>query len=298
MSNKITENIREEAKRILKEKKVDLVIGFQEGTLPYMASPVFIESPDEVEKLVWNRYCHNNLAVYLRNFPDKKIGIVVKGCDSRSIVALLAEKQVARENLYIIGVPCDGMLDNKKLLKEFGELLPDKIEDKFLYSSCQYCGHKNPVLYDFLAGESVQEKEENPYPDVAEFEKKSEDEKWKYFEQEASKCIRCYACRQACPMCYCEECFVDTNVPRWLDPGIELPDLEVWHIVRAYHQAGRCVDCGACERACPMDVKILWLTRKLNKDVKEMFEFEIGIDPEKVPPLGAFSLYDKQEFIL
>ncbi|RKZ26579.1 4Fe-4S ferredoxin [bacterium] len=298
MADKIVENIRKEAKRILEEKIVDIVIGFEKGTLPYTASPVFIENPDDVDKLIWNRYCHNNLAVYLRNFPDKKIGIIVKGCDSRSIVALMAEKQLTRENIYIIGVPCEGMLDKNKLLEEFGDNPPAEVKEEFLYPSCQYCEHKNPVIYDFLTGEPVQEKEEEPYPDVVEFEKKTLDERWKYFQEEASKCIRCYACRQACPMCYCEECFVDTNSPKWLDPGIDLPDLQVWHIIRAYHQAGRCVDCGACERACPMDIKILWLTRKLNKDVRDLFEFEIGIDPEKVPPLGTFSLYDKEEFLI
>ncbi|RKZ25912.1 4Fe-4S ferredoxin [bacterium] len=273
------ERIREEARKAFEEGKIEILIGFGRGTL--RATPIFIEKKEDVDKLIWDDTCWINLATYLRRFRGKKTGIVAKGCDARSVVALIAEKQLKREDVYIIGVPCQGMKNEK------GE--------EFL--SCRYCEYPTPPVYDVLVGEKREGKKEN-YPDVSEFESMPPEKRWEFFSEEVKKCIRCYACREACPMCYCEECFADSLDPRWLEPGLSLSSLQFWHLVRAYHQAGRCSDCGACERACPMDVKILYLTRKLNKEVRELFGFVTGLDPEALPPLGTYSTEDKEEFIL
>ena len=296
----IIENIRKEAKRILEEKLVDVVIGFEKGTTPYTATPIFIDNPKDVEKLTWDRFCYNNLAVYLKRFSEKKIGIIVKGCDSRSIVALLVENQIKRENLYMIGIPCNGMFDRKIILEKFGKDFSEKDSEvnDLLHYSCKSCSYKNPVECDVLIGNRVEENKDTKYKDISEFENKSIEERWKSFVDEASKCIRCYACRQACPMCYCNVCFVDITSPKWIEPGYNVTDLQSYHLIRAFHLAGRCVDCGSCEIACPMDINILWLTRKLNKDILELYNFETGLDKEKVPPLGTFSFDDKEEFIL
>jgi len=312
----IQQKIREIARELLTKKEVDLIIGFGEGTLPLRATPVFIRTPEEADRLIWNSFCDNNLATYLHKFSRFKVGLVVKGCDARAVTALALEKRFKPDQLILIGVPCQRMVDRKKVKKAVkGEILQAHEEadilfirgdgfetqlrrEDFLYTSCQVCTHRTPTQTNVLAGEPV---EEHPllktHPEVNEFEKKSPEERWKFFEKETSRCIRCYACREACPMCYCTECFVDSSKPKWIGKGLAPSDLEFYHMVRAYHQTGRCSACGACERACPMEIRLTYLTQKLNQEVKERFDFEAGIDRDAPPPLSTFETEDKQEFI-
>ncbi|MDO8577693.1 MAG: 4Fe-4S dicluster domain-containing protein, partial [Dehalococcoidales bacterium] len=245
--------IRETAKKLLEEGKVDLIIGFENGTLPSRSSPCFIRKPADVEKLVWNSNCENNLAKYLPGRKEKVVGIIANGCGSRAIVGLIQEKQVDREKLVILGVPCEGMTDrNSGLLDE----------------TCKTCQHPNPVIYDFLIGDKVKENENSdPYAAVKEFGKKGTEERWEYITGELSRCIRCYACRNSCPFCYCRECFVDSTKPQWIGKTVNETDTQFFHMVRALHLAGRCVSCGACERACPMGIDLRVLNKKLEEEV-------------------------------
>lgn len=311
----ISNMIREAAHKLLDERKVDLVIGFEQGTLPLRSTPCFIRSRDEVNRLIWGAFCENNLARYLRK-RSERVGIIAKGCDVRSLVGLIKEKQISREQVVIIGVPCRGMIDRKRVevefegqeileAKEVGEwviLKADGLEktinkDEFLHQSCKVCNHRNPVIYDILIGETVEEGV-NGHTEVAEFEAKPAEERWQYLGNEVSRCIRCYACRDACPFCYCEECFVDCSQPQWIGKSTSASDTMIFHIGRAFHMAGRCVDCGACQRACPMGVDIRKLTKKLERDVKELYGYEAGISLEELPPLATFKADDAQGFML
>jgi len=308
--------IRDTAKKLLDEKRVDLIIGFERGTLPLCSSPCFTRRSEEAERLIWNASCENNLAKYLRR-REEKVGIVAKGCDIRSIIGLIKEQQIDREQVFIIGVPCNGMIDRRKIEAKLDgkEILEAEEEDEtvilkgrdfteaikkeeFLHNSCKTCNHRNPVIYDVLIGDKVEENQGfDEYKEVKEFEAQSADRRWQSFTNEVSKCIRCYACRNACPLCYCQECFVDSSQPQWIGKTTNLSDTSIFHIVRAFHTAGRCVDCGACERACPMGIDIRKLTKKIEKDVKELFHYEAGVSLEDIPPLATFNPDDPQEFI-
>ena len=313
----VQRQIREKAKELLAKKEVDLVIGFGEGSLPLRASPLFVRSPEEADRLVWNSFCDNNLATYIHKFNRFKIGIVAKGCDARSVMALSLEKRFQPNQIILIGVPCQRMVDRRKVKKAAkGEILKAHEEgdvivvegenfkaslkrEDYLYSSCKACTHRNPAKATFWVGDPVEESSlAEPHPDAREFEKMSPEERWAFFQKETSRCIRCYACREACPMCYCTECFVDSSSPRWNEKGLAPSDLQFYHVVRAYHQTGRCTACGACERACPLGIDIRKLNRKLSKDVHVLFNYEAGISLDEVAPLATYRPDDSEAFIL
>jgi formate dehydrogenase subunit beta len=313
----IQKSCREVAGNLLKEGKVDLILGYKEGTLPLHTTPCFISHENDINKLVWNYSCDLNLAKYLIN-NDKKIGVISKGCVGRAIIHLIVEGQLNKENITIIGIPCEGVINRSKIMKEIGnnEIIEAKIKDDqilikgkdfekslplqdYINQLCKTCRYKIPPISDIVIGNK---KVENPpkdnYKDLEEFESKTSEEKFEELEKELGKCIRCYACREACPVCYCSFCFIDQNKPIWFGKSTAISDTMIFHTIRAMHVAGRCVSCGACSSVCPMGIDLNLITRKLQKIVKERFDFESGISLEAHPPLGEHKFNDKQEFIL
>lgn len=314
----ITESVRKEAKKLLDYKKVDILIGYKKGSLPLRSSPVFVRNSnsEDADSLIFDPTCSNNLALYVKRFKGR-VGIIAKGCDSRSLTTLVVDRQIDKDELFVIGVPCGGVIDRRKVYnrldgKEITDcefLLDGQVivrgkdcQESFdlsvvLSNSCLTCQHKTPPVYDLLIGEQIRE-EARPFDELAVFKKKSPEERWKFFEKELSRCIRCYACRQVCPVCICEYCIVDRSRPLWFGKTTDLSDTMMFHLIRAYHTAGRCVDCGACVRACPVGVDFRLLNKRLEDEVKERFGFTAGVLTGEPTPLSAYREEDKEEFIM
>jgi len=123
-NQKIEKSMRDIARELLKNKEVDVIIGYTEGTIPLSSSPIIIRKEEDVDKLIWNNLCYINLAKYLApRMPqlidaekgDLKVGIVSKGCVGRALIQLAIEKQVNLDNIKIIGIPCNGIVNRNKI---------------------------------------------------------------------------------------------------------------------------------------------------------------------------------------
>jgi formate dehydrogenase subunit beta len=324
----ITDLIRENAKKLLSENQVDVIIGYSQGTVPLSTTPIIIRKAEDVDKLVWNNLCYINLARYLAPLMPQlcdserkplRIGIVAKGCVARAVNVLAAEKQVDIEKVKMIGFNCNGIINRSKIDLEIGEkeilevsISGDEIivkgrdwEKKFPYNQyinelCKVCQVKTPSSTEESCVGECQELTSihDEFADIEEFESKSAGEKWAYIKDILQVCTLCYSCRQACPVCYCNLCFVDQNKPIWFGKTTEYQDVFTFHLVRAQHLAGRCVACGACSSVCPVGIDLNFITRKLEKIVKERFDYTSGLDAKTVPPMMDFKMEDAEEFML
>ncbi|MFH1876082.1 MAG: 4Fe-4S dicluster domain-containing protein [Candidatus Omnitrophota bacterium] len=290
------EEVKNKAKELLRTKQVDLIIGYKRASDGVFAIPCFIYKEKEADVLIWDAYCVYNLANYLKDFPGNKVGIIAKDCDIKSIIVLLQENQLKREDVFIIGIECMGVVNEKKLDRRNTDA-----EEIGYHEKCRACKPAIPVFCDVvIAGEKKEpahHAQEDAYVSVRTFEAKSLKERFKFWEEEFKRCIRCYACRQVCPMCYCPRCVADQSMPAWFSRATDYKGNLSWNLTRAIHLAGRCIDCGECERVCPVGIPLRDINKKLEKDVQEMFKYTAGTSIEQKPLLAGFDKNDPDEFI-
>jgi ferredoxin len=258
------------ARRILEEKLVDIVIGFTEAK-GGRAKPCFVTEPAAVDKMIFNENCVNNLAVYLHKeelHKYRKIGIFGGIPTVRAILQLASENQLEDGNVTAIIPQPDGTA-----------ILIDTFAEMEIY-----------VKENFQKGtkelDSINSLLQMPLED-----------RWNYWVSTLSDCVKCYACRSACPLCYCERCTVECNQPQWVPIASHGQGNMEWHILRAMHLAGRCIGCNECARACPADLPVNLLTARLTDELDNMFGQIPGMSAKQNFALSNFKVEDKEEFI-
>jgi len=275
-------------KELLQNGTVKVIIGYKEGTTPNRAKPFIARTPEDAEQLIFNKYCVNNLAVYLtrKEYKGKgTVGIIAKGCDVKAIVQLIQENQIIKDDIYIIGMNCNGAVS------DFGS--------EELAVKCQHCQVRTPHLYHTLLGtvEEMPKKEDEHFKLMQKLEAMSSEEKWAFWEAEFEKCVKCYACRQTCPLCYCEKCIADKSMPRWIESSAHTRGNFSWNIIRAFHLSGRCIGCNECERACPAQIPLSLLNRKMGMVAKKEFDYTAGMALDNPTLVGNYNTTDREDFI-
>jgi len=275
----ITTKIQDEARKLLRDGRASAVVGYRRGWNATVAVPSFITDEAEADELIFDAACTHNLTKYLVGreglltpaVPDGEerppVAIVARPETQRTIVALIQEKRFERSEVIVLAIS-DGSAVGLDADVEVGRIEENGDDRAELLSQIEAIDAMPPA------------------------------ERWTYWQEELSKCIRCYACRQVCPFCYCERCITDENSPQWIARGSSALANVSWNVIRAYHLVGRCTECGECERACPMNIPLRQLNTKMALMVEGAFGYKAGIDTEARPPLHEFKEDDNDDFIL
>ena len=307
----------ERAKALLESGEVARVVGWKKGDFCYDPSPAVFESVEELEKdFTYDWFCGANLSKYLIGIAKKegKTAVFLKPCDTYSFNQLVKEHRINRENVYVIAVECLGKLNIEKI-KAKGISLIESVEvigkdvkvtsaygvdtlakPDILLSKCDVCEKTHQVKDEEIILHERFARDVNRFAEVEKLENMTEDERFAFWREQLSKCIRCNACRNVCPACSCVKCVFDNPAS-----GISAKanddkfEEQLFHIIRAFHVAGRCTDCGECSRVCPQNIPLHLLNRKFIKDIDGMYgEYQAGETDEGKTPLTSYTEGDTE----
>lgn len=313
---RIFELIKDKAEKLLADKSVDRVLGWKCGEFVYDETPAVFKAPEELSDFVYDDFSGANLSKYLidESKKDGKVLALLKPCDTYSFNQLVKEHRINRDNVYVLGIECRGKLDIYKI-KELGIKGIQNIEENgdelrihtiygdktckrsdVLLERCLCCKGKKHMAYDelVLTGEEIEEMPSDRFSMVKKLEAMTPDERFEFWKGELSKCIRCNACRNVCPACSCRTCVFD-NADSGVASKANTDSFEekMFHVIRAFHVAGRCTDCGECSRVCPERIPLHLLNRKFIKDIDEFYgEFQAGADTDSRAPLVNYTKDD------
>lgn len=313
------DQLLQRAIELLQSGTVTRVYGWKKGEFSYDIVPCLFRSAEELsDGFVWNDFCGANFSKYLvseTRSEEGKILVFLKPCDTYSFTQLLNEHRFARENVYVVGIPCEGMLDIHTIRQKIGEGISsietqqDSVIVHTLYDGdlslsledcmaerCLHCKSKKHTAYDELIGEDGAVIDSNRFDEVERLEAMTEDERFAFWQNELSRCIRCNACRDVCPACTCEKCVFDNP-----ESGVENKAItdrfeeKMFHIIRAFHVAGRCTDCGECSRVCPQHIPLHLLNRKFIKDINQAYgTYQAGSEVDQRSPLVNYTTNDPE----
>lgn len=284
----VTDAVLARAKELLSNGTVNRVIGWEKGLFEDDQTPRIFTSVEELDKnFVYDEYSVATVSKYLIKETKKegKILAFLKANDTYSFNQLVKEHRVNRENVYIVAVPSNSEAQKGKI---------HVVYDEIMDSDGKFTSKKE---------ESQEDKEafnKERFEMVAKLEAMTADERFAFWQNELSKCIRCNACRNVCPACTCEQCVFD-NPKSGIAQKAAADSFEekMFHIIRAFHVAGRCTDCGECSRVCPQHIPLYLLNRKYIKDVDEIYgEYQAGEDTETRAPLNTYKTDDVEPSIV
>ncbi|MGN1450880.1 MAG: 4Fe-4S dicluster domain-containing protein [Eubacteriales bacterium] len=308
----------EKAVSLLSDGTVDRVLGWKRGEFSYDITPAVFDSAEKIrDDFVWNEFCGANFSKYLVAQTKKtegKLLVFLKPCDTYSFNQLLTEHRFDREKVYAVGIPCEGMADIAKLKAVAGDGISSVESDggklcvttvyedaavtvdakEVMLERCVNCKSKKHAAYDELIGEEGEVLESGRFDEVEKLEKMTADERFAFWQNELSRCIRCNACRDVCPACTCEKC-VFNNPASGAENKAAANSFEekMFHIIRAFHVAGRCTDCGECSRVCPQRIPLHLLNRKFIKDIDSFYgEYQAGAEVGSRAPLVSYTKED------
>ncbi len=272
------EKYRTTVKELLANGTIKMAIGYRPGSTSDRRRPLFIRTSEETDQLVLDSTCITNLSGYLVTegllSDEKQVGIFLRPEGIRSINILAAEYQLNVDQIIIFGFDSTGR------------------EVRALQG--QTTGDFSALLSEIRENPPLTTKE----PLLERIEKMNAKERFDFWQQEFSRCIKCYACRQACPMCYCRRCIVDSNQPQWVNTSSHTLGNFEWNVVRAFHLSGRCVQCGNCDRACPVNIPLRLINQRMANEVVDGFDHFAGLSPTQEPVLASFKKDDTETFIL
>jgi formate dehydrogenase subunit beta len=291
----IKEELQAAVKKLFDDDRVDYFVGYI-ADYGHTFPAVFTRGGD-LSRLTFDRRSYNNLANVLPEFRGARVGLICKQCEVRTLNVLAAEGQLERERLVVVGVPCPAMLDPRKVPADAGAL--EDPDESYWQEKCRRCGERNTPDADVFVGQRANTPTPAAgWPSLEEVEKMGPAERRAWWREHMALCIRCYACRLACPLCYCHQCFAEDNKPQWVDKSARPFNNLSYHLVRAIHLAGRCIECQECSRVCPVGIPVDVLNNVLSRDFAERFNYLPGATAETRPALVTYDRDDKEDFIL